>query len=232
MPAKNSLKVYAPNSYYHVYNRGVNKQAIFEDEQDYGVFLSYLKTYLLPRDERALQEQLADPRLSYKEKNKIVRILRLNNFSSEITLISYCLMPNHFHFLLKQTEPTSIDRFMNSLGTRYTMYFNKRYKRVGPLYQNVYKAVLVESEEQLLYLTSYIHRNPIKKLALKGDAFRAAILKQPSSYLEYLEERKTDWVHPKEVINFFSRKNPRLSYQSFVEQASDYSPIETVAIDL
>lgn len=234
MPAKNSLKSYAENSYYHIYNRGVEKRLIFLDKQDYAVFLSYLRDYLMPKDEEELMERLADPQTSYKEKDKILKILRLNNFVDEITLIAYCLMPNHFHLLIKQKSAGSIDKFMNSLGTRYTMYFNRKYKRVGSLYQDVYKAVLVETDEQLLHLTRYIHRNSSDMLASQGDALHAWF-SQPSSYPEYLGQRHTDWVHPQEILAYFSQANPQLNYQAFMEQEEDMDitlPIITAAIDL
>lgn len=231
MPAKNSIKVYVENGYYHLYNRGVEKRIIFEDEQDYAVFLSYLKTYLLPKNEDDLRRKLADLTISYKEKDAIIRLLRLNNFADEIILMAYCLMPNHFHFLVKQNSANAIDRFMNSLATRYTMYFNKKHKRIGVLYQGVYKAVMVLSNEQLLHLSRYIHRNPVR-LASKGEAFRAQIMSQPSSYPEYLGQRKTEWVHPEDILGFFSKTIPQLSYQSFVEQSEDLELIAEAAIDL
>lgn len=231
MPAKNSIKTYTENGYYHLYNRGVEKRIIFEDEQDYAVFLSYLKTYLLPKNEDELRQKLADPTINYKEKENIIKLLRLNNFANEIILISYCLMPNHFHFLVKQTSANGIDRFMNSLCTRYSMYFNRKHKRVGGLYQDVYKAVIVVSDEQLLHLTRYIHRNPVYP-GTKGDALRAQIISQPSSYPEYLEHKKTEWVHPDEVLGFFSKTNPSLSYQTFVEQSEDLNLIQDIALDL
>lgn len=126
MPARNTVKQYAENGYYHIYNRGVEKRSTFQDSQDYGVFLSYLKEYLMPKDEEGLREKLNDPNTSYKEKDAIIRILRLNNFSDEIKLISHCLMPNHFHFFVKQKSSQSIHKFMQSFTTRYTMYFNKK----------------------------------------------------------------------------------------------------------
>ena len=136
------------------------------DQQDYGVFLSYLKEYLLPKDEEGLRKRLSDPNLSSLEKRKIFRQLRLNNFSGEIILLAYCLMPNHFHFFIKQKSADSIDKFVQSLSTRYTIYFNQKYKRVGSLFQGVYKAVLVISEPQFLYLSRYIHK---QALALQGE---------------------------------------------------------------
>lgn len=239
MASKNSIKVYAEDSYYHIYNRGVEKRNIFQDEQDYGVLLSYLKEYLLPKDEEYLSSRLVDPNTAYKERDKILKLLRLNNFFDEITLIAYCLIPNHFHLLIKQKNAVSIDKFMNSLGVRYSMYFNKKYKRIGKLFQGVYKAVLVESTEQLLYLTAYIHRNPlslkkIKNLASQDDVLRAlrACLAQPSSLPEYLGQRQTDWVHAEEILAHFSKTNPRLTYQSFVEQSDDISHIQNLIIDL
>ena len=231
MPAKNTLKPYVENSYYHLYNRGVEKRIIFQDEQDYSVMLSYLKTYLLPKEENKLRTELVNPQISYKERDKILKLLLLNNFSDEITLISYCLMPNHFHFLIKQKSETGIDRFMRSLCTRYTMFFNRKYKRVGPLYQTAYKAVLVDTEEQLLQLTKYIHRNPLGENFVPKDQILSKLYSQPSSLPEYLGERNTDWVHGEEILAFFSKTNSNLSYKTFIGQTEDISLIGEKIID-
>ena len=102
MPGKNSIKVYGDDCYYHVYNRGVNKRKIFKDKQDYSVFLGYLKEYLLPRDQERLLKIAADASSKYKERETAKKQLQLNNFCERVFLIAYCLMPNHFHFLIKQ----------------------------------------------------------------------------------------------------------------------------------
>src|SRR3989338_4050705 len=128
MPAKNSIKQFVPNSYYHLYNRGVEKRYIFTDSQDYKVFLSYLKSYLIPKDTKGLQTILLSQDSSMREKDHARKLLRMNNFANSIDFIAYCLMPNHFHLQVKQTEAEDIDRFMNSLMTRYSMYFNRKYK--------------------------------------------------------------------------------------------------------
>ena len=172
MPAKNSVKEFVSDSYYHIYNRGVEKRIIFKDEQDHAVFLSYLMTYLLPKDEVALRAVIANPGSTSKEKDKALKALRLNNFADSITLIAYCLMPNHFHLLVKQTEEMTIDSFMQSFCTRFSLYFNRKYRRVGPLFQGLYKAVRIVSDEQLLQLSRYIHRNPIS-LASQGTSCEA-----------------------------------------------------------
>lgn len=229
VPAKNSQKTYVTNSFYHLYNRGVEKRIIFIDEQDYQVFLSYIKEYLTIKDEQTLRIRLADPKTSYKEKDKILKALRMNNFSEEISLVAYCLMPNHFHFLIKQKKEVAIDGFMRSLGTRYTMYFNKKYKRVGSLCQGVYKAVLVNTDIQLLHLSRYIHRNPLE-LASQGETLRGYGY-QPTSLFEFLGKRNTPWIHPEDILVFFSKTNLKLTYEDFMKQKEYDESAKELLID-
>ncbi len=214
MPAKHVIKDYVADAYYHVYNRGVNKADIFIDEQDYSVFLSYLKTYLIPKDEKGLRTIILSPTASPKDRREAVRLLRMNNYFGNIDLLAYVLMPNHFHLLLKQKEERDLEGLLQSLTTRYTAYVNRRHKRVGSLLQGTYKAVLVAADEQLLYLTRYIHRNP---LSLK----RLNLLRtQPSSYQNYLGIAQQEWMKPHEILAHFGKQG-FTSYQSFVESNDD-----------
>lgn len=228
MSGGNARKQYSENSFYHIYNRGVEKRVIFQDSQDYAVFLAYLKEYLLPKDDELLMSLLSNPNISYKERDKLLKLLRLNNFSEEVKLLAFCLMPNHFHLLVSQQSANSIDKFMNSFGTRYSMYFNKKSQRVGKLYQGLYKAVMVTTEEQLLHLTRYIHK---QALALQGSAWERGMNEQPNSYEDYLRRRKTEWVHPEEILAYFSKTNPKLSYEAFVGQQEDFTLINKLTID-
>lgn len=218
MPSRNSIKPYVEGGYYHVYNRGIEKRPIFLDEQDYAVFLKYLTEYLTDKEEIKLVQRLADPAISFKEKEEINRLLRLNNFKGEICMLSFCLMPNHFHFFLRQTNATSIDKFMNSLCTRYTMYFNKKYGRVGSLYQDVYKALLITSETHFIYLSKYIHK-------------QALLYDQPSSYSTFTKpEGKTyKWVNPAEIMFYFDNKP--FSYKTFVEENEETGSIDEFLIE-
>ena len=114
---------------------------------------------------------------------------------------------------------------MNSLGTRYTMYFNRKHKRVGSLFQAVYKAVLVGTEEQFIYLSKYIHK---QALALQGLTLQE---EQPCSFAEYLGKRKTSWVEPDEVLSYFSKTHSSLSYKSFCLEQDDYEIIQNIILE-
>lgn len=232
MPARNRTKEYTENSYYHIYNRGVEKRVIFADDQDYAVFLSYIKDYLTPKNEKDLLLRFSDPNISWREKDKSTKLLHLKNYYNEVTLLAYCLMPNHFHFFLKQKSRNSINQFLHSLCTRYTMYFNRKYKRIGPLYQDIYKAVSIDHEEQFVYLSKYIHKQALSRklsIASQGPALRS--YDQPSSYPEYIGERKTEWVHPEEILSYFSKTNPRLTYKAFVEESDDFSSMQNKLLE-
>ena len=218
MPSKNIIKTYIENGFYHIYNRGVEKRKIFLDEQDYRVFLSYLKIYLSPKEESIKDILNTKDRSSsnFEIKNKnITEIYTLNNFYNRIDLICYVLMPNHFHLELRQHGKKDIETFMRSLITKYSKYFNKKYERVGPLFQGRYKAVLIQNTEYLLYLSKYIHLNPAE-LLINGQL----LIDYPwSSYPTYLKRITTSWLKT-ELINVNFMKNKLFSvdlYKNFVE---------------
>jgi len=207
MPTKNTIKTYVENGYYHLYNRGVDKREIFLDEQDCIVFLHYLKLYLSP-PESLLKNQFLSPKILYKITNL--------NLNKEISLLSFALMPNHFHMQVKQYTKEGIEKLTRRVITSYVQYFNKKHKRIGTLFESTYKAILLETEEQFLYLSSYIHRNPMR---LKNARFDFI---QFSSYPYFLNTKNSDWINPKEILSYFrSSRNKtaddKLSYQNFVE---------------
>lgn len=219
MPSPNIIKTYVDNSYYHIYNRGVEKRIIFQDAQDYKVFLSYLKFYL------------SDPTLR-GETPKLPPSQQLKNHSNKIMLLAYCLMPNHFHLYIKQSDYHDMTHFMRSLLTRYGMYFNKRYKRVGSLFQGPYKAVYIDNELQYLYLSKYIHRNPLEIIG--NDIVK--LTEYPySSYPNYLGLIHQDWVHPEEITGYFSKELHHTPYKEFVEEykelATEISSLGNAALD-
>ena len=209
MPSRNILKQYLENGYYHLYSRGVDKREIFLDKQDCVVFQHYLRLYLSPPEELR-QLSLLQPRIN--------RFIPLNLYN-EIDLLSFSIMPNHFHFEIRQHSKDAITKFMRRLLTSYSVYFNKKYGRIGPLFQSRFKAALIENESFLLHLSRYIHLN--------CRQVRSVIdFRDFSSYPYYIGTKHASWVKPEEILSYF-RNNQRhdmknfLSYQSFVEDYSE-----------
>lgn len=211
MPSKNIVKVYVKDGFYHIYNRGVEKRTIFEDEQDYKVFLKYLKECLTaPQDPQRFKKNFTSKGGTFKG---IPR--QPKNYQKEIDLVAFCLMPNHFHLLIKQHSQNAIEKFMRSLATRYSLYFNKKYSRVGKLFQGHYKASLITDDPYLLHLSRYIHLNPIEYTNDLKNAY--------SSYANYLRLRKASWVKSDTILSLFNNKVlPELkkinTYKDFVEK--------------
>ncbi len=133
---------------YHIYNRGSEKKDIFTQYRDYKRFKQTFYYY---------QFSGPKPRLS----NSSFKSFQPNPQLKLVEILAYCLMPNHFHFMVRQIKDKGISIFMSQLGNSYTKYFNIKYRRVGPLLQGAFKAVLVESDEQLIHLSRYIHLNPV-----------------------------------------------------------------------
>ncbi|OGG13361.1 hypothetical protein A3D77_03070 [Candidatus Gottesmanbacteria bacterium RIFCSPHIGHO2_02_FULL_39_11] len=229
MASRNSVKIYTPDSYFHVYNRGVEQRNIFQDEQDFSVFLSYVQTYITPKDNQVFYDILTSPQSTSKDKDTALKMINLKNYYLRVQLICYALLPNHFHMLLYQREPV-INGFMNSLGTRYAMYFNRKYKRKGVLFQDVYKAVQVDSDEQLLYLSQYIHTNPVKAVGIPIHRWEES--PYPSSLPEYLGLRNTDWISKECILDYFSKTNPGDTYEKFLGIPMDLERIANSAIDI
>lgn len=210
MPSRNLIKISVANGYYHIYNRGVEKRTIFEDEQDYKVFLKNLKESLSPPpDPKEMLKSFSLRGTTYKGIPRPPK-----NFFKQVELLAYCLMPNHFHLLIKQIEEGSMESFMRSLATRYSMYFNKKNKRVGSLFQGIYKASMIDNDNYLLHLSRYIHLNPSENTNDLASTY--------SSYADYLGLRKTDWIKTDEILSFFNNaKMDSLrstnTYKDFVE---------------
>ncbi|MEX2014037.1 MAG: transposase [Parcubacteria group bacterium] len=138
-------QLFAPCEYYHLYNRGVEKRKIFLDKQDYKHFLRLMY-------------------LCNSKRSIILRDIGKNFDRGEIIVEigAYCLMPNHFHILVREKIEGGISTYMRKLLTAYSMYFNKKYKRTGTLYENTFKSTHCSRDTYLKYLYAYIHLNPAK----------------------------------------------------------------------
>jgi len=189
MPSRNILRLDAQDAYYHVYGRGVNKRRIYLDKQDYAVFMNLLKRYL-GSDE--VHDTSGRP---------------YHNYSKQVDLVAFCLMPNHFHFLIYQVEVGALMQLMKAILTSYSRYFNTKYERRGPLFESRYKAAIVYNDAYLQHISRYIHLNPV--------GWR----RYPYSSLRYfLGTKQTDWVKPGRILAIFEGDD----YLKFVEDYQDY----------
>jgi len=182
----------APGEYYHLYNRGTDKRKIFLDQHDYTRFLMLL--YLCNSDESV------NIRNFFKNQNKTVgEIFSVECGIPPISVGAFCLMPNHFHLLVRQERDNGISQFMQKLGTAYTMYFNKRNNRTGSLFQGTFKTKHAQNDIYLKYLFAYIHLNPAKIIEPQWKEVGVKNLKklkefvknyEYSSYPEYTDQKR------------------------------------------
>jgi len=200
-------KEFAPDNYYHIYNRGNGRQNIFCDGQDYFNFLKRLNI-VLGKETRA-------PLVREVRSQGAPLSLRLNPLPKEaFSLLAYCLMPNHFHFLIRQNSEVSVSKLISKISTSYSMYFNRKYNHVGHVFQDRFKAVVVDSDSYLSWLSAYIHQNP--KVAgevkdLKDYAW--------SSYRDYLGIRNRVLCDKKIILEKF--ENNTKDYRNFVDDSYD-----------
>ena len=176
--------IFLAGHYYHVYNRGSNRELIFRKPENYKFLLTRVKD---------------------------------NSSKFDITVVAYCLMPNHYHFLLRQDGEHTIGKFIQGIFNSYTKAFNKAFNRKGTLFEGPFKALLVEKETHLLHLCRYIHRNPLEAgLVTSLDDWPY------SNYLEWVGRRSGNLYDEKFVQNHFVTSD---EYESFV---LDYFPSKSV----
>jgi Transposase and inactivated derivatives len=192
MPRKNTTRDDSADAFYHIYNCGNNNRKIFLDDSDYRYF-----EMLLAR--------------SVSSKKTFDRFSRqYANFNEEVEIHAYCLMPSSFHLLLHQKDKGQINRLMRSVGTAYSMYFNKKYQRSGQLYESRFKAVPVRDDEQLKNVSRFIHLKPMNYLAWDY-----------SSYSDYIYSAR-DWITAKLILNMFD------SSKLYADFVADYEDAERV----
>lgn len=149
----------ASNEYYHIFNRGAHRHTLFRDKNDWLRFL-FLILYcqspmLLPHTKRMVTSSALAEGFPVPLEKQTEIIARRT-----VGLTAFCVLSNHFHLLLRQTEEVGVSRYMHRVIMGYTNYFNTKYKTSGHLFQGRYRDVHVSTNEQLLYLSAYIHRNP------------------------------------------------------------------------
>ncbi|MFA5143652.1 MAG: transposase [Candidatus Omnitrophota bacterium] len=195
---------------YHVYNKSIADFKIFNNENDYRLILDLIRFYLhdkSPCTFREFRKICADA----KAKDEFLA----SNPSPQCTnLVCYCIMPTHIHLVLKEVRQDGISNYMRHILNSYSRYFNIKYERKGPLWENRFGNVLIKNDEQLLHLTRYLHLNPVT----------AYLVENPedwkySSFKEYIGSIDS---HEK-ICNFGEYLTlDSTSYEKFVKENIEY----------
>lgn len=198
--------------FYHIFNRGVNKQPIFLGIREYQRALDVLDYYSFETLPLRFSKFLL---LSHELRNNLLESLHKDN-KKLVDIVSFCFMPNHFHLLLQQLVDNGISRFMSDFQNSYTRYFNTKNNRIGPLLQGQFKTVRIEDDYQLLHVSRYIHLNPYSSFVVKN--IQDLLSYKWSSFPEYVNVPRNSICNREIIFSNFKKG----SYQNFVFDQADY----------
>jgi putative transposase len=201
------------NEIYHIYNRGVEKRNLFCDKKDYYRFIHNLFEF---NDKKPVLN------VGYYFENNLEPV-QIKPRKLLVEILAFCLMPNHFHLLLRQKVDNGITTFMRKLGTGYTNYFNQKHTRVGPLFQGAFKSKRIKNQIQLLYIPHYIHLNPLDIITPEWRENKLKNLEQAttflnsykwSSYLDYAGEKNFPSVTNRNYITQMYGSGTSIDYKT------------------
>lgn len=194
--------ILASGEIYHIFNRSVRTIPIFKTKWDYQLFFEAIEYYLQ-----------ANPPIRFSIYRSHKNKYSIDFKKRTVTIINFCLMPTHFHFTLKQEMDNGIRQFIQRLSNSYAHYFNLKSQTKGPVFEGNFKAVRVETDEQLFHLSRYIHLNPVTSYLVEKPEFYLY-----SSYLTYIGKEKLTFVNPTLIMSNISKE----SYKKFVLDQKDY----------
>lgn len=196
---------------YHVFNRGIARQPTFTDLREFSRAMKIVEFYQLDSPPVKLSRYLTLPR---DIQDLITK--RLQELPKLVSILSLCLMQNHFHFLLRQLTENGISKFLSQFQNSYTRYFNTKHERDGALFLDEFKAVRIETNEQLIHVSRYIHLNPYSSFVVKT---LDDLLNYPWSSLPAYLVGKSKIYDTELIMSNF--KNTE-SYKKFVLDQADY----------
>lgn len=231
---------------YHIVLRGIEGRDIFLDESDFfrGIFSLFefnttsLITIRERRKEREEFKKILKQVISRGRTPDIAGYVR----DPLVEILAFCLMPNHIHLLLRQLKLSGISKFLQKFGTGYAGYFNKKYNRVGHLFQGRFKIIHIKTNDQLKNVFVYIHTNPIalvapnwKDMGIKNPGQAKRFLKKYrwSSYLDYIGKKNFPSVTEREfLLKVMGGKEECKKFVDYwIEYKGDIAPFEDVVLE-
>lgn len=204
--------VFQNNNYYHLYNKTIDKRRIFASDM---VAREFITTFLYYRSAKSRLRYSKYKLLTSSLQNALWRqVMVEKNF--RVQIVAYCIMPNHYHFLIKQVQDSGIITFMANTLNSITRYFNILNKRRGPVFLTQFKSKKIYTEEQLIYVSRYIHTNPFASSLV--DQVEGVFTYPHSSFPSY-GGGNADKIYNETVMQYFG--NNVESYKDFVINNAD-----------
>ncbi len=195
---------FANDEFYHIFNRGVDKRAIFMNQRDIQRFFQSMDEFNTLEPIGSIFEN------SFRRKSGLGSLASKKKKSEKLVeFVCFCLNPNHYHFILKQVADKGIEKFMQRLGTGHTNYFNLKRKRSGVLFQGPFKSVHIKTNKQLLHTSVYVNLN------FKVHQLGSETSKCLSSWDEYIGKTKFNFCQKDDVLGQFKNKK---EYKNFAER--------------
>lgn len=190
---------------FHVYNRTLDSRKVFSRDILTSHFIDLMKFYLSSKNYLSYSEYRI---LDQNQKEKLEKIITAGKYF-KITIISYCLMPTHFHILLKQNIDGGISKYISDVVNAFTRFFNIKNHRSGPIFYPRFQANEITNREQLIHVSRYIHLNP----------YSSGLLNNPKEVFEYRYSSANEFLTA-------THKPPRLSRQNLEK----FSLVDTLPI--
>lgn len=203
--------VFADGEIYHIYNRAVAAESIFEKDRESEHFLSLINYYRYHTPLRYTH---------YRNLSNELRIkywLDIQKTVPQVEIYAFSLMPNHFHLLVKQMQVDGIQKFTSILQNSYAKYYNTKNNRYGSVFQNPFKATRIETDDQFIHVVRYIHLNPVTAYLIKPEELSQYKL---TSYCHYLNNITIPFISDQFVMSHFNNSIDKLI--SFTMNNVDY----------
>ncbi len=198
------------NEFYHIYNQTVGDEIIFAKKHNFNRAISLINFYRFK------------PQISYSrfkdfpfEKQKEIFSV-ISSTPPLVEIYAFCFMPNHYHFLLRQISNDGIDSFISNFQNSFSKYYNKKQERRGALFCHSYKRVRIETEEQFIHLSRYIHLNPVTAYLIKLEELEAYSY---TSFSHYMGKKFFNFLSEEWISNYFKTAD---RYKKFVYNQADY----------
>jgi putative transposase len=211
--------VFSPGEVYHLANHGVGDQMIFKNNRDYSTFIERINFYrFLPeiRFSRFLKLSPKDKARFFDKCDKTKEPL--------VKILIFELLPNHFHLVVEEVQEKGIQIFMRNLQNSYARHFNVKNKRKGPLFQSVFIAIHIVDDEQLMYVSGYIHVNAYAAFLIK----KSELWTYPwSSLPDYIGSASGySFLSKERVLSLFG--NDKEKYRNYIDRQAEFHKEKTI----